>query len=211
VGRDRDDGGFVGDEVMAKIVAFVSTACLLCLLIAAAVYLRVSRMGGAEKTLDSAAVVKEIRALNELVTVRYGIEKVVGMKEEKLPVGAESILLLVQGKVLAGVDLAQLQAGDVIVGRDHVVNIRLGPPHIQEAFIDEKNTKVWDRSITWWTPWVSPDVDLEHKARLQALEDIKKAALEMGILGEARRNAEMDIRSVLLAAGVKKVDFGGGT
>jgi hypothetical protein len=195
---------------MAKIVAFVSSACLICLLIAAAVYLRVSRMGGAEKTLDSAAVVKEIRTLNELVTVRYGIEKVVGMKEEKSPVGAESILLLVQGKVLAGVDLAELQAGDVVVSRG-VVNIRLGPPHIQEAFIDEKNTKVWDRSITWWTPWVSPDLDLEHKARLQALEDIKKAALEMGILGEARRNAEMDIRGVLLAAGVKKVDFGGGT
>ena len=195
---------------MAKVVAFVSTACLICLLIAAAVYLRVSRMGGAEKTLDSAAVVKEIRALNELVTVKYGIEKVVGMKEEKLPVGTESILLLVQGKVLAGVDLAELQAGDVVVSRD-VVNIRLGPPHIQEAFIDEKNTKVWDRSITWWTPWVSPDLDLEHKARLQALEDIKKAALEMGILGEARRNAEMDIRGVLQAAGVKKVDFASGT
>jgi len=195
---------------MAKVVAFVSTACLICLLIALAVHWRVSRRGGAEKTLDSAAVVKEIRALNELVTVKYGIEKVVGMKEEKLPVGTESILLLVQGKVLAGVDLAELQAGDVIVSRG-VVNIRLGAPHIQEAFIDEKNTKVWDRSITWWTPWVSPDLDLEHKARLQALEDIKKAALEMGILGEARRNAEMDIRSVLLAAGVKKVDFGGGT
>jgi hypothetical protein len=144
------------------------------------------------------------------VTVKYGIEKVVGMKEDKSPVGSESILLLVQGKVLAGVDLAELKPDDVIVNRG-VVNIRLGQPHIQEAFIDEKNTKVWDRSITWWTPWVSPDVDLEHKARLQAIEDIKKAALDMGILGEAKRNAEMDIRGVLRAFGIEKVEFGYGT
>lgn len=195
---------------MSKWIAWVSTVALIGVLAWVALTMRGARKGGAEVTLDSAAVIKEVRPLNELVTVKYGIEKVVGMKEEKSPVGTESILLLVQGKVLAGVDLAELQPGDVIVNHG-VVNIRLGQPHIQEAFIDEKNTKVWDRSITWWTPWVSPDVDLEHKARLQALEDIKKAALEMGILGEARRNAEMDVRSVLQAAGVAKVEFGGGT
>ena len=91
------------------------------------------------------------------------------------------------------------------------MNIRLSPPRIQEAFLDEKNTKVWDRSITWWTPWVSPDIDLEHKARLQALEDIKKAALDMGILGKAKKNAEADIRAVLQVLGFRKVDFGYGT
>jgi hypothetical protein len=195
---------------MSKFIAFLSTASLICLLVAMAIYMRVSRRGAAAQILDSAAVVKEVRQLNELVTVKYGIEKVVGMKEEKSPVGTESILLLVQGKVLAGVDLADLKPSDVIVNSD-VVHIRLSPPHIQEAFLDEKNTKVWDRGITWWTPWVSPDVDLEHKARLQALEDIKKAALDMGILKEAQRNAETDIRNVLQAFGLGKVEFGYGT
>ena len=195
---------------MAKFIAFLATASLICLLVAMSVYVRVSRRGAAAQMLDSATVVKEVRSLNELVTVKYGIEKVVGMKEEKSPVGAESILLLVQGKVLAGVDLADLKPDDVIVSRG-VVNIRLSPPHIQEAFLDEKNTKVWDRGITWWTPWVSPDIDLEHKARLQALEDIKRAALDMGILKEAQRNAETDIRGILQAFGIGKVEFGYGT
>jgi hypothetical protein len=194
---------------MAKLIAFISTACLICLIVIL-LYLRVSHANSTSVIIDSAAVIKEVRPLNELVTVKYGIEKVVGMKEDKSPVGTESILLLVQGKVLAGVDLAELKADDVIVNHG-VVNIRLSPPHIQEAFLDEKNTKVWDRSITWWTPWVSPDVDLEHKARLQALDDIKTAALDMGILGEAKKNAEMDIRSVLQAFGMQKVEFGYGT
>jgi uncharacterized protein DUF4230 len=195
---------------MSKTIAFAATLSLVCLMIVTAVYLRGARSSGVEKTLDSAAVVKEIRQLNELVTVRYGIEKVVGMKEEKSPVGTESILLLVQAKVLAGVDLADLREGDVVVSPE-VVRVHLPPPHIQEAFLDEKNTKVWDRSITWWTPWVSPDVDLEHKARLQALEDVKQAALDMGILGEARKNAETDIRGVLRAFGIGRVEFGYGT
>ena len=195
---------------MSKTIAFASTLSLVVLMIVTAVYLRGARAGGVSKTLDAAAVVKEIRPLNELVTVRYGIEKVVGMKEEKSPVGTESILLLVQAKVLAGVDLADLQAGDVVVSGD-VVHVHLPQPHIQEAFLDEKNTKVWDRNITWWTPWVSPDVDLEHKARLQALEDVKKAALDMGILEEARKNAEADIRGILRAFGMGRVEFGYGT
>jgi hypothetical protein len=170
------------------------------------VYLRLSR-AGSTYSLDSPALVKEVRQLNELVTVKYGIEKVVGMREQKSPVGTESILLLVQGKVLAGVDLADLQPGDVTVVNRAAVNIRLPQPNIQEAFLDETYTKVWDRGITWWTPWVSPDLDLEHKARLQALEDIRKAALDMGILADARRNAERDIRHILQAFGLTKVDF----
>ncbi len=198
-------------EVMSKTIAFASTLSLVVLMIVTAVYLRGARgSDGLSKALDPAAVVKEIRPLNELVTVRYGIEKVVGMKEDKSPVGTESILLLVQGKVLAGVDLADLHEGDVVMSGD-VVHVHLPPPHIQEAFLDEKNTKVWDRSITWWTPWVSPDVDLEHKARLQALEDVKKAALDMGILGDAQKNAEADIRGVLRAFGFARVEFGYGT
>lgn len=195
---------------MAKFVAFVSTAILICVLIGIIVYLRVAGTRTAHSILDSPAVVKEVRQLNQLVTVKYGIEKVVGMKEEKSPLGEESILLLVQGKVLAGVDLGGLKPSDVVLNGDAAV-IRLAQPRIQEAFLDEKYTKVWDRSITWWTPWVTPDIDLEHKARMQALDDIKAAALQMGILNDARRNAEMDIRNLLSAFGIEKVDFSYGT
>jgi hypothetical protein len=195
---------------MAKVVAFLSTACLICGLIAIIVYLRFFGAGSAHRTLDAPAVVQEVRRLNELVTVRYSIERVVGLKEEKSPVGTESILLLVQGKVLAGIDLTELTPGDVTVKRG-VVRVRLMPPHIQEAYLDEKYTKVWDRSITWWTPWVTPDADLEHKARMQAVSDIKAAALDMGILAEAKRNAEADIRAILQALGVENVAFAYGT
>jgi hypothetical protein len=196
---------------MAKVVAFLSTTCLIFLLVAIIVYLRLFGAGAGRRTLDSAAVLKEIRQLNELVSVKYSIEKVVGMKEQKSPMGMESILLLVRGRVLAGIDLAGLTPGDVTMFHRDTLRIRLTPPHVQETYLDEKYTKVWDRSITWWTPWVTPDVDLEHKARMQAVDDIRAAALEMGILAEARRNAEMDIREILRAFGMDKVVFAYGT
>jgi hypothetical protein len=191
---------------MAKIAALLS-AFVIGLLVAVIIYLRVFAPGVAHVTLEAPAVVKEVRQLNELVTVRYSIEKVVGMREEKSPVGAESILLLVQGKVLAGVNLAALTSSDVLVRSRRQVVIRLPQPHIEETFLDEKYTKVWDRTITWWTPWVSPDPDLEHKARLQAIDDIKQAALEMGILEGARQNAETAIRALLRAFGYEATVF----
>jgi hypothetical protein len=192
---------------MARLVAFLSTSCLILVLIAIIVYLRFFGSGAAHRALDSGAVLTQVQRLNELATVKYSIEKVVGMREPKSPVGEESILLLVRGKVVAGVDLAGLTQGDVTGFDGSGVRIRLMPPRIQQAYLDEKYTKVWDRSITWWSPWVTPDADLEHKARMQALEDIKAAALEMGILTESRRNAEMDIREILRAFGMDKVAF----
>jgi hypothetical protein len=191
---------------MAKFVAFISTAALISLLVAMIVYLRLFGPGGTHRTLDSQSVVKEVSQLNQLVTVKYSIEKVVGMKEDKSPVGTESILLLVRGRVLAGIDLAELRAGDVTIS-DKIVRLQLPPPAIQEAYLDEKYTKVWDRAITWWTPWVTPDPDLEHKARIQALADIKSEALAMGILAEAQRDAELDIRKILQLSGVDQVTF----
>ena len=191
---------------MGKTFALFCTACLIGLLLAVIIYIRFGP-GNSYVKLDSPAIVKEVRQLNELVTVRYSVEKVVGMKEQKSPVGSESILLLVQGRVLAGVNLSALTPNDVTMRRPAHAVIRLVEPHIEEAFLDEKYTKVWDRSITWWTPWVTPDIDLEHKVRMQAVDDIKSAALEMGILEEARRNAETAIRTLLQAFKIEEVVF----
>ncbi|MBV9443588.1 MAG: DUF4230 domain-containing protein [Acidobacteriaceae bacterium] len=188
---------------MLKFLAFFSTSCLICLLVAMAIIGRPFW----RRTPDSPAIVSQVQRLSELVTVRYSIEKVVGMREEKSPVGEESILLLVRGRALAGIDLGALKPSDLTDLNDGSIRIRLPAPRIQTTYLDEEYTKVWDRSITWWTPWVTPDPDLEHKARMRALDEIRTEALEMGILAEAQRDAEADIRSLLNALGVKQVSF----
>ena len=85
------------------------------------------------------------------------------------------------------------------------VVVRLPPPQVLNVAIDEKNTKVWDRSKTWWAPWIPYSLDLEQRARLEGIEAVRQAALENGILAQAQRNAETSIRGLLTLAGVKSV------
>lgn len=162
---------------------------------------------GAAKLLDPPAVITQIQGLRELVTVKYGIQKVVALEEKKVPFGAERMLLFVQAEVSGGIDLSQLREEHVKAFPDGALAIALPRASITSIVIDDTQTRVWDRSITWWTPWVPYNPDLERQARLMAKADCEKAALEMGILAQARRNAEEAIRALLLQAGAREVRF----
>lgn len=188
-----------------KFAAVASTCAFVALLIGVLVYAYVKQTFGLHR-LDSQAVVTQIQRLNELVTVKYIIQRVVGLRERKVPFGEESILLMVQGEAIAGVDLATMTARYVRYTHKGVVTLTLPRAKLFNAFIDEKQTKVWDRQITWWTPWVPYDPDLEHKARLEAVDDLRKAALSIGILDEAQKNAQVSIRDFLSAFDIK-ADF----
>ncbi len=153
-------------------------------------------------------MITQVRQLKQLVTVRYRLQQVVSMTEQKDPVGSESILLLVQGDALAGVDLAKLGEQDIqdVAGASGKVQVRLPDPDMTAVYLDEKQTKVWDRHVTWWTPWVPFSPDLETKARRKAIEDMRGTALQMGILKQAEQNARTAIRDLLLAFGIQ-VEF----
>jgi len=157
------------------------------------------------RTLNAPAVVREVQSLNELVTVKYTIQQVVGLEEQKQPFGTENILLFVQADVLAGVDLSQVAPTGVKVMPGRSVRLALPPPRIVHIIIDDKQTKVWDRRVTWWTPWVPYNQDLERQARVKALDMVEHAALEAGILDQARRNAETAVQGLLQTLGAKSV------
>jgi hypothetical protein len=155
--------------------------------------------------LDPVSVVHQIQRLNELVSVKYTVQKVVGLEEQKVPFGSEKLLLFVQAEVLAGIDLSKLATADIKWLPAKRMQVMLPPPKIEHVVIDDKETKVWDRQITWWTPWVPYNPDLERQARLKAKDTIQQAAIDMGILDQARRNAEAGIRNLLETFGVKSV------
>lgn len=160
-----------------------------------------------QTTSDSAGVLREVRLLKELVTVRYTIQKVTGLRQDAVPFGSESILLIVQAKVLGGVDLGELTERDTRIQDRHHVAIFLPPPQILHIYLDEKQTRVWDRTKTWWTPWVPYDLDLEKKARLAALDAVRQEAIDMGILTEAQSSAQTLIRGLLRPLGFDTVEF----
>ena len=185
-----------------KIAAIVASLAFFVLLASIFLFAGLRAVFGLHP-LGAPAVVTQVKALKQLVTVRYTVQRVVGLRESKQPLGEESILLIVQGEALAGLDLDNLRAADVRYTSERKVAIVLPPSRLLNVYLDEKQTQVWDRQITWWTPWVAPDLDLEHKARLQGVEEVRKAALSMGILDQAQRNAETAIRDLLAGFGMQ--------
>lgn len=156
--------------------------------------------------LDSPAIVREIQQISELASVKYTVQKVVAVREQKLPFGEESLLLVVQGRVVGGIDLSKMKPDDIARAGDDLY-INLPPAKVLHAYLDEKQTRVWDRKVTWFTPWIPYNPDLETRARQQALQSIQDTAAEMGLLKEAERNAQATIRALLRAAGFAQVQF----
>lgn len=181
---------------------WLQSAAVLCLMLLTFI---AARRYGEKPDLDPQAVVIQVRQLNQLATVRYTVQKVIGIREPKPYAGSESILLVIQARVEAGIDLASLGGQDVSRRPDGTLVLRLPPPKILNVAVDEKETRVWDREKTWWTPWVPYSLDLERRARLEGLEAVKKGALDMGILRDAERNADKSIRGLLGLAGITSV------
>src|ERR1700690_1602708 len=101
---------------MAKLMAFISTFCLVFLIIGLVVYARVYAPGATWlRPIDAPAVVIQVRGLKALATVRYVVQNAVGIPESHQPLGQESLLLMVEGRAQAGVDLAAVTQYDVHV------------------------------------------------------------------------------------------------
>src|SRR2546428_6663936 len=173
----------------------------------AAYYRYFPTQGVTRRTVDTPALLQQIQRLNELVTVKYSIQKVIGLEEQKVPFGSEKVLLMVRATVLGGVDLSQVSTQDVTSVDAGSLAISLPAPRVMHVFVNDNETKVWDRSKTWWTPWVDFNPELEQNARRAALEAVQQAALQMGILSNAQQNAETTIREFLHTAGITNVTF----
>ena len=182
-----------------------STLVLLLLVGVAAFWL--GRHPRPTPELDAKALLREVQRGNELVTVKYTVQKIVGLREPRPLLAEESILLVVQARVLGGVDLGSLTEGDLLVSPGGAVRVRLPQAKIIEVAVDENATKVWDRRTSWWAPWTPFDKDFERRARMSALDEIRVSAVEMGVLRDARQSAQTWIERLLKAAGISAVTF----
>lgn len=158
---------------------------------------------------NTVAILQQVKTLSELVTVQYVIEKMEGLEvpSEHLVgqlIGSENrLLLLAHGTVKAGIDLGKLKPEDLIVD-GKIIFITLPRAQITDAYLDEKLTQVIDRKTGLLAP---SDKNLEQTVRQNAVEDIRRAAREGGILKAADERARAQLRALLLQIGFEKVQF----
>jgi len=161
-------------------------------------------IGSTQRVLGTATVLQQVQTLSELITVKYVMEKVVIFEDVKwYPGGDNRVLLVAHGIVKAGVDLKQIEPGDVsVTGRS--ISLRLPSARITDAYLDDKETRVIERTTGILRLF---DKDLEQTARKIAVGDIHRAAREAGILKDAEDRARDQLKILLLQSGFEQVEF----
>jgi hypothetical protein len=155
---------------------------------------------------DPVTYIYEIRALARLETIQYSVEKVITAEQNQGTFDflfGDRMLFVAHGTVIAGIDMEKLQPGDMALVGD-VLNVRLPATEIFIATINNDKSYVYTRDTGILTKQA---IDLETLARQSAEDEIRKAALEDGILQQAQVNAEAYLLKFFTALGYKTVIF----
>lgn len=155
-------------------------------------------------TYSTAILLQQVKTISELVTVQYVIEKVVVLEDVKWIAGwgENRVLMVAHGIVKAGIDLSQLQPGDLRLS-DKKITISLPPPRITDTYLDDKQTRIIERSTGLLRVF---DKDLEQTARQNAIDDIRRAARSSGILKDADERARAQLKHLFEPMGFE-VEF----
>jgi hypothetical protein len=146
--------------------------------------------------------IRNLARLTTVETVQYTIvEK--GTDEGWLAwARGDSLRMFAVARIGAGVDLANLTAGDISVGEDGVVEMTIPAATIQYVDPDEDSTQVLERDVGIFT---SGDPGLESDVRRIADEVLVDNAIEEGILDRAEENAQSVLIDFLLSLGYQDV------
>jgi len=155
---------------------------------------------------DPITIVHEVRSLARLETIQYTVEKVISAEVNQGlfgPLFGDKLLFVAHGMVIAGVDLEKLEPGNLTI-KDNVLYVQLPQAEIFNATLDNQKSYVYDRETGFLT---KGDINLETAARQAAEDEIRKAALEDGILALAQQNAETYLARLFRALGFPEVIF----
>jgi len=151
---------------------------------------------------NTAAVLKQVQDLSQLVSVKYVIEKVVVLEDVKW-YGESRVILIAHGVVKAGVDLSRIELKDLKAASEKMI-VRLPRPTITDVYLDEQKTTVVERTTGLLRLF---DKDLEQSARRQAIESISQAARSSGILKDAEERVRVQLTFMFSQMGFKEVEF----
>jgi len=169
---------------------------------------RRSEIQGPRRMFDTPVLLEQVQTLSQLVTVKYVVEKVEIWDDppsgwRQFVAGDNRILLLARGNVKAGVDFRQLKATDLKVN-GKTLWINLPPARITDAYLDDKETKVIERTTGFLRSF---DKDLEQNIRRTAVDDMRTAALRGGIVNDANERARTELAGFFHAMGFERVEF----
>ena len=188
-----------------RIVAW-SAVVLLLVGIAIGVWLPraplINLPSGEVRVLETSSIVQKIQGLSQLVSVKYVVEKVVVIEDEKW-YGENRILLVAHGIVKAGIDLSKVQVDDVEL-ENNKLRVFMPPAALTDAYLDDDKTHVVEHTTGLLRDF---DKDLEQNARRVAILDVKRAARMNGIIKDAETRAAQQLQLLFMQMGFDEVEI----
>jgi hypothetical protein len=155
---------------------------------------------------DPVTIINEVRAVARLETIHYTIEKVITAELNQGVLGplfGDRLLFVAHGYVIAGIDMNKMNPEDMWLDGS-ILHVRLPQSEVLVATLDNEKSYVFDRNTGLFT---AGDPNLETTARQVAEEEIRKAALEDGILEQAQVNATIFLEEFFKALGYDTIIF----
>ncbi len=151
-------------------------------------------------------VITHVNALGRLETTEFVMRTVIDLANEPTNVwqeifGSDQLMLVAEGKVVAGFDLDKVSKDDVIV-RGAKVEITLPATEVLYSRIDNERTHVYQRETGLF---VEPDKTLEGRARLLAEKALVDWAIERDIHKAAEKAGRAQIENLLRSLGFTEI------
>lgn len=144
-------------------------------------------------------VLQEISSMGKLELVKYNFKDVVEQEIVKTWLPNAKAILIVQGEAIGCVDLTQLEIADIISDTETLV-VNMPEPELCVFKIDHSKSRVYNTEYAF-----NEEAKLVQEAYKQAEKQIRKSALDMGILDQTKENAKKILTPMLEKASGKKV------
>ena len=161
--------------------------------------------GSGRTTLSQEMVLEEVREVAKLVSTEMTLRDVVTYRNTRYG-STKQALLVVTGKILAGIDLSEGTTVEIdSVGRRLTITI----PEAKVLAVDIVQLRTYDEQRGLWNPFQPADRDAIYA---QVRQQLQRTAGDMGIVRKANESAARMLEKMFSVDGyVAEVRFAGGT
>lgn len=144
-------------------------------------------------TVTHNTVLEKVEGLGRLELVRYRFKDVVEYKRGTYRFLPDAkVALIVAGEAVGCLDLRQVRAQDVVFEGDSVVRVALPPAQLCSWQINHANSRVYSVENGFLQ-----DAELVDAGYKYAEQNVRRAALQSGILAQTEQNAQQILRPLL--------------
>jgi hypothetical protein len=146
-----------------------------------------------EVVVNFNTVLTSVEDLGKMELVRYNFKDVVEYeKAVSRWVPNSKVVLIVTGEAVGCVDFTKITKADIQFQGDTLIQIAVPNPEICYYKIDHSKSKVFSKENTYFQ-----DADLVQESYKYAEQNVKRAALNSGILRQTKVNAEKVLKPML--------------